>query len=159
MQKKLIAISFLLLLSVTLLAGCDTADTSDEIEFTLPLSSDGIIASYIVELTAPFTKESLGVQEGLPGETLVFELDSKRVYVNAIVTALDADGNELDTTQAMVVDWEWVSPGCEITAESSFLVDTARTKVTLDVNCYGVAFDSNYNDQNGEFEYDFNLNL
>lgn len=157
MLKRIFSTGLFVFLSIMMLAGCESVDYTDTIEFRLPATSDQTIASYEVELVTPVTQESLGVQEGLPGETLIFEFDRELAYVDATVTALASDGTVLDSTDAIVVDLDWKSPGCSINADSSSLRDNNKTKVSIDVDCYGTDFTTGYNDQDGRPTFNFNL--
>lgn len=136
-----------------MLVGCESVDlTSDTIEFRLPNTSDEEIAGYTVELVDPMNEDSLGIQEGLPGEILIFELDRIRNYTDAIVTALAADGSVLDSTDAMVVDLDWRSPLCVITADATRIMYSKllpKTKYSIDVKCYALDLELDYNDQDG----------
>lgn len=157
MSKRIFSAIVLGFFTIIMFAGCESVDYTDTIEFRLPATSDQTIASYEVELFTPVTQESLGVQEGLPGETLIFEFDKELVYVDATVTALASDGTVLDSTDAIVVDLDWKSPGCSINADSSNLSSNNKTRVSIDVDCYGTDFNTDYNDQDGRPTFNFNL--
>lgn len=157
MLKHIFPVSVSVFLAIAIFAGCQPADYTDTIEFRLPDTEDETIASYTVELINPATQESFDSQEGLPGETLIFEFDRERVYVNSTVTAFAADGTVLDSTDAMILDLDWMSPGCTIKENYNYLTGANGTKISIEVDCYGTDFDIDFNNQDGEARFDFNL--
>ncbi len=159
MSKQILSILIMILCSTVFLYGCGTETTSqtdetlqtdcnsgtydgtsDEIEFQLPPPSANAIDSYIVELEDSVTHETLGSQEGFPGETLIFCIDTPKVYVNATLTALDAGGSVLDIVKVAVVDVDVRNPICQVTVDTAVFMDADHTKVDVDVECVGRQF-------------------
>lgn len=153
MLKHISTIFVLIFISILFFYGCDTPGQtengsgsgdydyrSDQVEFKLPAASDNAIASYQVDLKDPVTREILGSQEGVPGETLIFDLDRPKVYLRAILTAVDANGAEIDTAEVVLVDVDVANPICQVTVDTAAVVDSDNTKVDVSVECFGVKF-------------------
>lgn len=131
--------------------GCDSGTydySSDQIEFTLPPSTGTDIAGYLVELQDPITKKTLGSQEGEPGETLIFTLDRPKIYVRAMLTAMDSSGAVLAEAQAAVVDVDVMTPICEVTVDTAVVIDSDQTAVDVNVKCFGIEFADVHVDSN-----------
>lgn len=148
MVKKISYLLLVVFISFISLTGCDSPDqdqrgcdgqdySSDEIEFKLPPASDNGIASYQVDLLAPFSQDIIASQTGAPDETLVFELDQPRVYIRAILSALDSNGAVLGETEVGLVDVDVITGICDVTVDVSSVHEGAGTTVDVNVNCFG----------------------
>lgn len=166
MYKHILFLIVSIVFSIAVISGCDSGESrsgdfngstdSDEIKFELPETANNSIESYKVELVNPVTKQSLGIQEGYPGEMLIFEIDEPLVYVNAILTALDSGGEVLSSSQVAVVDVDINTPNCAVVVETSSITDNNDTKVNVDVECLGSDINFGFDNQDeGEPKFNF----